>query len=64
MMKSGVRVQGINATANAPADVVVGQPDMNSGLMNQTLYGKTFAGVRGLYCDGTRFLLRILQIIE
>ncbi len=57
VMLPGPRPQGIDSIANSSADVVIGQPDMNSNLINQVGYGKTLNRPGVVVCYGGKLFI-------
>jgi len=60
VMLPGIKPHVIDSTANSSADVVIGQPDMNSNWINQVGYGKTLNCPGVVVCyDGKLFVADI-----
>ena len=57
VMMPGIRPQAIDSIANSAADVVVGQPDMNSNYINQVGYGKTLYSPGSAVVAGTKLIV-------
>ncbi|MFA5098413.1 MAG: hypothetical protein WC490_07320 [Candidatus Margulisiibacteriota bacterium] len=57
VMMPGIRPHAIDSIANSAADVVIGQPDMNSNWINQVGYGKTLLYPDAVSSDGTRLFV-------
>ncbi|MFA5098374.1 MAG: hypothetical protein WC490_07125, partial [Candidatus Margulisiibacteriota bacterium] len=58
VMLPGPRPQGIDSIANSSADVVIGQPNMNSNLINQAGYAKTLdEPIGSMIFAGSKFML-------
>ncbi len=57
VMLPGPRPQGIDSIANSSADVVIGQPDMTSNLINQIAYSGTMSAPWSIHSDGTKMFV-------
>ena len=57
LINNGVSTKTIDAVSNSSADVVIGQTDMNSNLINQVGYLKTIYKPANIFSDGTRLFV-------